>query len=157
MLSVPAGAAFTLAVLAGAVLVAAGVTRPLVTPGARPAFVAAAAARHTNAMATTVGCTNLCGRDGRGGREKEGAVRRGGGGGAGGVMGRGDRGEEKTNPRRYCQRRGRHAPLPCLTATEKKFLHLMRGQSFFSSFFFPDNTNLISPLQSKDMDCVRLS
>lgn len=57
------------------------------------------------------------------------------GGGMGGVMGQGDRGEEKTNPRRYCQRRGRHAPLPCLTAAEKKFLHLMRGQSFFSPFF----------------------
>lgn len=60
--SVPAWAAFTLAVLASAMLVAARVTRPLVTPGAHPAFVTTAGARHTNAMATTVGCTNLCGR-----------------------------------------------------------------------------------------------
>lgn len=42
--SVPARTAFTFAVLASAVLVAARVTRPLVTPGAHPAVVTATGA-----------------------------------------------------------------------------------------------------------------
>lgn len=64
VLSVPTRTAFTFSVLASAMFIAARVTRPLVTPSAHPAFVTAAAARHTNAMATTVRCTNLCGRQG---------------------------------------------------------------------------------------------
>ena len=75
--SIPARAAFTFAVLACAVLVAARVTRPLVTPCARPAVVAAAGARHTDAMATTVGCTNLCGRHRERRREGEKMNRKG--------------------------------------------------------------------------------
>lgn len=71
VLSVPTRAAFTFSVLACAMFVAARVTRPLVTPSAHPAFVTAAAARHTNAMAATVRCTNLCGRQGHKKAKKE--------------------------------------------------------------------------------------
>lgn len=71
VLAVPTRTAFTFSVLASAMFVAARVTRPLVTPGAHPAVVTAAAARHTNAMATTVRCTNLCGRQGHRNRQKK--------------------------------------------------------------------------------------
>lgn len=60
--SVPTRTAFAFAVLTSAMFVAAWVTRPLVTPSAHPAIVTAAGARNTNAMTTTVRCTNLCGR-----------------------------------------------------------------------------------------------
>lgn len=89
VLSVPAWTAFTFAVLASAMFVAARVTRPLVTPSAHPAVFTAAAARHTNAMATTVRCTNLCGRQGHRKRRKKSVGedrqkgRKGGGGGDG--------------------------------------------------------------------------
>lgn len=69
--SVPTRTAFTFAVLASAMFVAARVTRPLVTPSAHPAVVTATGARHTNAMATTVRCTNLCGRQGHRKRQKK--------------------------------------------------------------------------------------
>lgn len=62
--SIPSWTAFTFAVLACTMFVAARVTRPLVTPGAHPAVFTSTGARHTNAMATTVRCTNLCGRQG---------------------------------------------------------------------------------------------
>lgn len=71
VLSVPTRTAFAFSVLASAMFIAARVTRPLVTPGAHPAVVTAAAARHTNAMATTVRCTNLCGRQGHRNRQKK--------------------------------------------------------------------------------------
>lgn len=108
--SVPTRTAFAFAVLTSAMFVAAWVTRPLVTPSAHPAIVTAAGARNTNAMTTTVRCTNLCGiqrnRKGQkkrvGGRQKE---RKGGGEVEVGwkredkaVMGQGDKGEKKTNP-----------------------------------------------------------
>lgn len=70
VLSIPARTAFTFSVLASAMFVAARVTRPLVTPTAHPAVVTAAAAWYTNAMATTVRCTNLCGRQGHRKRQK---------------------------------------------------------------------------------------
>lgn len=108
--SVPTRTAFAFAVLTSAMFVAAWVTRPLVTPSAHPAIVTAAGARNTNAMTTTVRCTNLCGRQRNrkgqkkrvGGRQKE---RKGGGEVEVGwkredkaVMGQGDKGEKKTNP-----------------------------------------------------------
>lgn len=109
VLSVPARAAFAFAVLASAVFIAARVTRPLVAPGAHPAVVTATGARNTNAMATTVGCTNLCGRQEhrkKGKDKKKEWMGEGGGFEADGierkdeaVMGQGDRGgREKTNP-----------------------------------------------------------
>lgn len=70
VLSVPTRTAFTFPILASAVFIAARVTRPLVTPRAHPAVITAAAARYTNAMTTTVGCTNLCGRRGHRKRQK---------------------------------------------------------------------------------------
>lgn len=67
MFSVPSRAAFTLPVLAGSVLAAAWMTSPLFAPRAHPALVAATAARHADAMTTTVGCAQLCGtRGGKG-------------------------------------------------------------------------------------------
>lgn len=107
VLSVPAWAAFTFAVLASAMFVAARVTRPLVTPSAHPAVFTAAAARHTNAMATTVRCTNLCGRQGHRKRRKKSVGKDRQKGRKGGVemekedkavVGQGNKGEEKTNP-----------------------------------------------------------
>lgn len=67
------------------------------------------------------------------------------------VSEQGNKGGKKRQIRELLSGKGGHAPLPCLMAAEKKFLHLMRGRSFF------DNTNLISPLQRKDMDCGGLS
>lgn len=86
VLSVPAGAAFTLAVPAGPVLVAAWVTRSLITGRAHPALLAAAGAPHTNAVSSAVRCTNLCGRGDN--REQGRWVER-------------DKGEGG-NPERYC-------------------------------------------------------
>lgn len=108
--SVPTRTAFAFAVLTSAMFVAAWVTRPLVTPSAHPAIVTAAGARNTNAMTTTVRCTNLCGRQrNRKGQKKESGgkterkKRRGGWKWDGkredkAVMGQGDKGEKKTNP-----------------------------------------------------------
>ncbi len=62
--SVPSWAAFTVPVFAGPVLAAAWVTSPLFAPGTHPALVAATAARHADAMSTTVGCAQLCGTRG---------------------------------------------------------------------------------------------
>lgn len=139
--SVPTRTAFAFAVLASAMFVAAWVTRPLVTPGAHPAVVTAAGARNTNAMATTVRCTNLCGRQ----RNRKGQKRR-----VGEDRQKAKRGVEvgwKRKTRRWwdkatrvkkkrqiqnlLSRKGSHAPLPCLMAAEKKFLHLIRGNPFW--------------------------
>lgn len=65
VLSVPARAAFTLAVPACPVLIAAWVTRSLITGCAHPSLLAAAGASDTNAMSSAVRCTNLCGREER--------------------------------------------------------------------------------------------
>lgn len=108
--SVPTRTAFAFAVLTSAMFVAAWVTRPLVTPSAHPAIVTAAGARNTNAMTTTVRCTNLCGRQ----RNRKGQKRESGGKTERkkrrgevevgwkredkAVMGQGDKGEKKTNP-----------------------------------------------------------
>lgn len=62
VLSVPAWAAFTLAIPAGPVLIAAWVTRSLITGCAHPALLAATGASDTNAVSSAVRCTNLCGR-----------------------------------------------------------------------------------------------
>lgn len=62
VLSVPARAAFTLAIPACPVLIAAWVTRSLITGCAHPSLLAAAGASDTNAMSSAVRCTNLCGR-----------------------------------------------------------------------------------------------
>lgn len=62
VLSVPARAAFALAVPARPVLVAARVTRSLITGGAHPSLLAAAGAPHADAVSSAVGRTNLCGR-----------------------------------------------------------------------------------------------
>lgn len=96
--SIPARTAFTFAVLASAMFVAARVTRPLVTPSAHPAVVTAAAAGHTNAMATTVRCTNLCGRQGHRKRQKRewGEYRQKGRKGGGGLDGKGRQGSDGT-------------------------------------------------------------
>lgn len=113
--SVPTWTAFAFAVLTSAMFVAAWVTRPLVTPSAHPAVVTAAGARNTNAMTTTVRCTNLCGRQrNRKGQKKESGgkterKKRRGWGGSGmeredkAVMGQGDKGEKKDKSRIYCQ------------------------------------------------------
>lgn len=141
--SVPTRTAFAFAVLTSAMFVAAWVTRPLVTPSAHPAIVTAAGARNTNAMTTTVRCTNLCGRQRNrkgqkkraGGRQKE----RKGGGGGGKWDGKGktrrwwDKATrvKKRQIQNLLSRKGSHAPLPCLMAAEKKFLHLIRGNPFW--------------------------
>lgn len=113
--SVPTRTAFAFAVLTSAMFVAAWVTRPLVTPSAHPAIVTAAGARNTNAMTTTVRCTNLCGRQrNRKGQKKESRgkterKKRRGGGGSGMEKGRqgGDgtrrQGWKKDKSRIYCQ------------------------------------------------------
>lgn len=41
------------------------------------------------------------------------------------VIGQGDKGEEKRKV--LLSRKGGHAPIPCVMAAEKKFLHLIRG------------------------------
>lgn len=139
VLSVPAWTAFTFAVLASAMFVAARVTRPLVTPSAHPAVFTAAAARHTNAMATTVRCTNLCGRQGHRKRRKKSVGedrqkgRKGGGWRWKGKTRRWLDKETRVKKRQIQEllsRKGGHAPLPCLMAAEKKFLHLIRGNPF---------------------------
>ena len=139
VLSVPAWTAFTFAVLASAMFVAARVTRPLVTPSAHPAVFTAAAARHTNAMATTVRCTNLCGRQGHRKRRKKrvGEDRQTGRKGGWRWKGKTRRWLDKATrvKKRQIQellsRKGGHAPLPCLMAAEKKFLHLIRSNPFW--------------------------
>lgn len=113
--SVPTRTAFAFAVLTSAMFVAAWVTRPLVTPSAHPAIVTAAGARNTNAMTTTVRCTNLCGiqRNRKGQKKESGGKterkKRRGGGGSGMEKGRqgGDgtrrQGWKKDKSRIYCQ------------------------------------------------------
>lgn len=61
MLSVPSLATFTLPVLTGAVLGAAGVAGPLVAGCARPAFLAATRAAHAHAVRATVHRTDFIG------------------------------------------------------------------------------------------------
>lgn len=68
VLAVPARAAFTLAVAAGPVLGAARVAGPLVAGRPHPAFLAAAGAPHTHAVAPAVGSTDLCGEEEEGAR-----------------------------------------------------------------------------------------
>lgn len=92
MLSVPARAAFTLAVPAGPVLIAAWVTRSLITGCAHPALLAAAGASDTNAMSSAVRCTNLCGR---GDNREE------------GIRAEREKGEGG-NPECYCQEKQTH-------------------------------------------------
>ena len=77
MLSIPALAAFTLAILAGPVLGTAGVAGSLITGWARPAFFTATRPAHANAVGATVHRTYFCvgGRGSKtgeksGGREK---------------------------------------------------------------------------------------
>lgn len=115
VLSVPAWAAFTLAVLAGAMFAAARVACPLIAHGTHPTLLTAAAARHADAMASTVRRTKLCwserGREG----EREGDRKD-----TEGVI------EHKS--RSYCQRSDGHAPLACLMALEKEFSRLIREE-----------------------------
>lgn len=68
VLAVPAWAALALAVAAGPVLRTARVAGPLVASRPHPAFLAAAVAPHADTVAPTVGSTDLCEEDGRGGR-----------------------------------------------------------------------------------------
>lgn len=70
VLSVPARAAFALAIAARPVFIAAWVTRSLITGGSHPPLLAAAGASDTDAMPSTVRSTNLCGREER--KETEG-------------------------------------------------------------------------------------
>lgn len=60
VLSVPSLATFTLAILTGAVLGAAGVAGPLVAGCARPALLAATGAAHAHAVRTAVRRAELC-------------------------------------------------------------------------------------------------
>lgn len=60
VLSIPARAAFTLAVLAGTMFAAARVACPLIARGTHPTLLAAAAARYADAVAATVRRTKLC-------------------------------------------------------------------------------------------------
>lgn len=60
MFSVPAWAAFTLAVLAGAMFAAARVACPLIARGTHPTILTTAAACYADAMAATVQRTKLC-------------------------------------------------------------------------------------------------
>lgn len=124
VLSVPARAAFTLAVPACPVLIAAWVTRSLITGCAHPSLLAAAGASDTNAMSSAVRCTNLCGREER----------------------RGDMGGEKGGG--VCEiqsvivKKSSHTSLPRLTGQWKEFLELI-------PLILPDNKNLISISQKK--------
>lgn len=70
VLAVPPGAALALAVAAGPMLGTARVAGSLVTRCPHPAILAATGAPHADAMATTVGSTDLCGQK-RGEGEKE--------------------------------------------------------------------------------------
>lgn len=67
VLSVPSLAAFTLAVLAGAVLGAARVAGSLVAGCAHPAFLAAARAAHAHTVRAAVRRADLCIREERAG------------------------------------------------------------------------------------------
>jgi len=91
VLSVPAWAAFTLAIPACPVLIAAWVTRSLITGCAHPALLAAAGASDANSVSSAVCCTNLCGR----GEKREEGIR----------VERRERGE---NPECYCEEKQPH-------------------------------------------------
>lgn len=71
VLSIPTRAAFTLAILAGAMFAAARVACPLIAQGAHPTFLTAAAACYADAVATTVRCTKLCWSEYERGWERE--------------------------------------------------------------------------------------
>lgn len=58
--SIPAWAAFTLAILAGAVFAAARMACPLIANDTHPTLLTAAAARYADAVAATVRRTKLC-------------------------------------------------------------------------------------------------
>lgn len=124
VLSVPAWAAFTLAIPACPVLIAAWVTRSLITGCAHPALLAAAGASDTNAMSSAVRCTNLCGRE----KREEGIW-----------VDRRERGEIQS----VIVKKNRHTSLPRLTGQWKEFLELI-------TLILPDNKNLISILQKRD-------
>lgn len=83
--SVPAWTALAFAVLAGTVFAAAWMAGPLIAGRTHPALLAAAAARHADAVPATVRRTKLCGRTEEG--------RKGGRKGN-----RRPKGKEKTNP-----------------------------------------------------------
>lgn len=68
VLAVPARAAFTLAVSAGPMLSTARVAGPLVAGRPHPAFLTAAGAPHTHAVAPAVSSTDLCGEEVEGAR-----------------------------------------------------------------------------------------
>lgn len=72
VLAVPARAAFALAVPAGPVFCTAWVAGPLVARSPHPTVLTAAGASYTDAMATTVSSTDLCGQERRAkGEERE--------------------------------------------------------------------------------------
>lgn len=68
VLAVPPWAALALAIAAGPMLCTARVAGPLVAGRPHPAFLAAAGAPHADAVAPTVGSTDLCKEDGGGER-----------------------------------------------------------------------------------------
>lgn len=63
--AVPARAAFALAIPAGPVFCTAWVAGPLVACSPHPAILTAAGASYTDAVATTVSSTDLCGQERR--------------------------------------------------------------------------------------------
>lgn len=65
VLSIPAGAAFTFAIPAGPMFCTAWVAGPLVACRPHPTILTAAGASYTDAMATTVSSTDLCGQERR--------------------------------------------------------------------------------------------
>lgn len=125
VLSVPARAAFTLAIPACPVLIAAWVTRSLITGCAHPSLLAAAGASDTNAVSSAVGCTNLCGR----GEKREEGI----------WVERRERGKIQS----VIVKKSSHTSLPRLTGQWKEFLELI-------TLILPDNKNLISILQKRD-------